>query len=243
MIWYKFHVGDYIIHTLHLADAEDLAYRRLLDLYYMTEKPIPNDLELVCKKVRLDAEVVEPVLKEFFKPTSDGWVNQRCDQEINQYTKFVDRMNKISKKGVKIRQAKAAQRQADKGSQTDDTRLPNGDPNGNHMVDQMVYKTETETETDKNIKTPSTASTAFDEFWSVWPPSKRKVAKGACRARWEQKKLNRFAAIIVAHVRAMKNSAQWREGFEPAPLTYLNQARWEDPVDASPDPFATGRSA
>ena len=41
MIWYKFHLGDYITHTLHLSDAEDLAYRRLLDLYYMSEAPIP----------------------------------------------------------------------------------------------------------------------------------------------------------------------------------------------------------
>ena len=31
MNWYKFNIGDYLAETTHLADAEDLAYRRLLD--------------------------------------------------------------------------------------------------------------------------------------------------------------------------------------------------------------------
>lgn len=48
MIWYKFHIGDYLTHTVHLSDAEDLAYRRLLDLYYMSEKMIPLDTEAVA---------------------------------------------------------------------------------------------------------------------------------------------------------------------------------------------------
>ena len=46
MIWYKFYLGDYITHTNHLSDAEDLAYRRLLDLYYMSEAPIPLDTQI-----------------------------------------------------------------------------------------------------------------------------------------------------------------------------------------------------
>ena len=56
MIWYKFHLGDYITHTLHLSDAEDLAYRRLLDLYYMSEAPIPLDTNAVSRKIRLDLD-------------------------------------------------------------------------------------------------------------------------------------------------------------------------------------------
>ena len=62
MIWYKFHLGDYITHTLHLSDAEDLAYRRLLDLYYMSEEPIPLNTELVARKIRLDLDITESVL-------------------------------------------------------------------------------------------------------------------------------------------------------------------------------------
>ena len=59
MIWYKFRVGDYITHTLHLSDAEDLAYRRLLDLYYLSESPIPLDTDAVARKLALDGEVLQ----------------------------------------------------------------------------------------------------------------------------------------------------------------------------------------
>ena len=34
MIYYPFHIGDYIAHTAHLDPIEDCAYRRLLDAYY-----------------------------------------------------------------------------------------------------------------------------------------------------------------------------------------------------------------
>ncbi|NDC25981.1 MAG: DUF1376 domain-containing protein, partial [Proteobacteria bacterium] len=34
MHYYPFHVGDYQAHTAHLTNTEDLAYRRMLDLYY-----------------------------------------------------------------------------------------------------------------------------------------------------------------------------------------------------------------
>jgi uncharacterized protein YdaU (DUF1376 family) len=51
VIWYKFHVGDYITSTLHLSDAEDLAYRRLLDVYYLSEKPLPLEIEAVARHI------------------------------------------------------------------------------------------------------------------------------------------------------------------------------------------------
>jgi uncharacterized protein YdaU (DUF1376 family) len=69
VIWYKFHLGDYITHTTHLSDAEDLAYRRLLDLYYMSEKQIPLNTESVSRKIRIDLDITESVLGEFFEKT------------------------------------------------------------------------------------------------------------------------------------------------------------------------------
>jgi uncharacterized protein YdaU (DUF1376 family) len=51
MIWYKFHIGDYLTHTVHLSDAEDLANRRLLDLNYMSEQEIPLDMDAVARNI------------------------------------------------------------------------------------------------------------------------------------------------------------------------------------------------
>lgn len=87
-------------------------------------------------------------------------------------------------------------------------------------------------------KTTSSASpdlpAGFVEFWGEWPGTARKTGKAECLKRWRSRKLEADAQSIVAHVRAMKGSRQWQDGFEPAPLTYLNQRRWEDgvPLDA-----------
>jgi len=97
MIWYKFHIGDYISHTMHLDDAEDLAYRRLLDWYYMSEKPLPLDVALVSRRIRLDEDVVSPVLKEFFEKTKNGYINARADDEIKAYNIRVDINRKVGK--------------------------------------------------------------------------------------------------------------------------------------------------
>lgn len=57
MNYYPFHIGDYASATRHLSWDEDAAYRRLLDLYYTTEKPIPLDERSVF---RLLIAITEP---------------------------------------------------------------------------------------------------------------------------------------------------------------------------------------
>jgi hypothetical protein len=66
MYYYQFHIGDYRADTAHLSNDEDLAYRRLLDMYYDLENPIPIYTEWVYRRLRLDYEVVLRVLKDFF---------------------------------------------------------------------------------------------------------------------------------------------------------------------------------
>jgi hypothetical protein len=46
--------------------------------------------------------------------------------------------------------------------------------------------------------------------------------------KWGKKGLDNIADRIINHVKAMKQSKQWKDGFNPAPLTYINQERWED---------------
>ena len=86
MNYYPFHIGDYVSATRHLSWEEDAAYRRLLDTYYVTEKPLSNDLRQVCRLVLATTdsqrEAVRVVLEEFFEATDAGWVNRRADSEI-----------------------------------------------------------------------------------------------------------------------------------------------------------------
>ncbi len=70
---------------MHLDDAHDLAYRRLLDFYYTSEAPIPNETQRVAIRLRLGSDVVIDVLSEFFEETENGWIHGRCDAQIAEY--------------------------------------------------------------------------------------------------------------------------------------------------------------
>lgn len=87
MNYYPFHIGDYASATRHLSWDEDCAYRRLLDVYYTSEKPLPAELRAVCRlaMATTDAqrEAVQIVLEEFFTLTPDGWANGRADVELH----------------------------------------------------------------------------------------------------------------------------------------------------------------
>jgi uncharacterized protein YdaU (DUF1376 family) len=99
MHYYNFNIGDYMKHTLHLTPEEDLAYRRLLDMYYDSESPIPNNIPLVSRRLRIDSKVVESVLNEFFELTEDGYRNYRADGEIADYHKYLAKQQANGKLG------------------------------------------------------------------------------------------------------------------------------------------------
>ena len=77
----------------------------------------------------------------------------------------------------------------------------------------------------------------FAEFWASWPSTPRKVDRKKCAEKWRRGGFGEQLPGILAHVSALKQSRQWRDGYEPAPLTYLNGERWRDgtPVDACAD--------
>ncbi len=52
--WYKFNHEEYRHEIRGLADAEDLAYRRLIDLYYSNEGPLPADKAVLERIVALE---------------------------------------------------------------------------------------------------------------------------------------------------------------------------------------------
>jgi len=90
MNFYPFHIGDYISHTSHLSDLEDLAYRRMMDLYYQTEEPFKDNLS-VARKVKGSPDMVQTLLEEFFVQFDDGtWHNIRADKEIAKYQAKAD---------------------------------------------------------------------------------------------------------------------------------------------------------
>ena len=109
MNYYPFHLGDYAAHTGHLEPMEDLAYRRLLDVYYMREGALPADIQVTAKLVRLRscAADVKSVLNEFFVLTEDGWRHQRCEREIEKMQDKQAKARASAQASVNSRRAKA----------------------------------------------------------------------------------------------------------------------------------------
>lgn len=89
MNYYSHHIGDYLLDTAHLSILEDGVYRRLIDRYYTTEKPLQKDETTLFRVVRArtkeEKDSVRTILAEFFLETSEGWSHKRCDEEIAIY--------------------------------------------------------------------------------------------------------------------------------------------------------------
>jgi uncharacterized protein YdaU (DUF1376 family) len=107
MHYFPFHIGDYRAATAHLSNEEDLAYHRLLHVYYDTELPIPLDLEPLARRLRVPRAAIETVLADFFILTEAGWTNSRADTEIAKYQSFTV----SGKKGAETRWSKIKDRE------------------------------------------------------------------------------------------------------------------------------------
>lgn len=101
MNYYPHHIGDYLRDTVHLSALEDGTYRRMLDLYYASEKALPKDFSWLCKLVRAhedkEREAVHEILHQFFYETEAGWRNKRADTEI----KLSHQRSKVAKQNGK----------------------------------------------------------------------------------------------------------------------------------------------
>lgn len=87
MHYYKFNIKDWSRDTAHLTVEEEGVYRRLLDQYYESEMPIPEQTQPVIRRLRLSGheQAVSLILGEFFTLTEDGYRHARCDSEIEKY--------------------------------------------------------------------------------------------------------------------------------------------------------------
>jgi len=103
MHYYQFHIGDYASHTRHLSLLEDLAYRRLLDFYYLHEQPIKQRDIARQIGMRDQEQDVLTVLNEFFASTDAGFVSPRADKEIQHYHSKVEQASKAGKASAERR--------------------------------------------------------------------------------------------------------------------------------------------
>ena len=106
MHYYSFNINDYKAATDFLTFDQDLIYRRILDHYYITEKPIEKDIDFVAVKLRIVGyeDDLKFVLKYLFEEKDDGWHNSRCDEEISVYHKRIVLAKENGSKGGRKKQ-------------------------------------------------------------------------------------------------------------------------------------------
>ena len=105
MHYYQFNIGDYASHTRNLSLLEDLAYRKLLDEYYLHERPLNGCITDVARQIGMkdyQAEVAF-VLKSFFTNKEDAWINKRADREITHYASKLDQASRAGKASAEVR--------------------------------------------------------------------------------------------------------------------------------------------
>lgn len=221
MHYTKIHWGDYSKDTGHLTPLEHGIYLLLMRVYYTTEKPFPMDPAEVSRRagVKAHQDEVDSLLRDFFYQAADGWRHKRMDEEIAKATAAAEKHRESGKQGGRPKKAT--------DNQTETKLVPNGNQNESHLITSLPHNK------NKPLCAVPTAPVGFQLFWDAWPKSPRKVGKAACLKKWLALGLEPSALVIVEAVHDLKNTKQWRGGFEPAPLTFINQRRWEDgPVES-----------
>ena len=150
MNYYPFHLGDYASHTGHLEPMEDLAYRRMLDAYYLREAPLPAPVPDVARLVRMRQHVteVETVLNEFFLLTSEGWRHSRCDEEIAKMQDKQAKARASAAASVNARKAKTERKPNERSTDVERTlneRKANVEPTLNERSTDVELPTPTPT--------------------------------------------------------------------------------------------------
>lgn len=110
MHYFQFNIGDYASHTSRLTPLEDLAYRRMLDLYYLNEQPLNGFVADIAREIGLSEYVneVEYVLGKFFTQEVDTFSQKRIDLEIKKYKSNAKNKSRAGKASAKARAVKAS---------------------------------------------------------------------------------------------------------------------------------------
>jgi len=207
MHYYNFNIGDYMKHTLHLTPEEDLAYRRLLDMYYDTEAPIPSNIPLVSRRLRMASEIVESVLNEFFELTEEGYKNYRADGEIADYHKFLEKQKSNGRLGGRPKKGKK----------------PIGNPPITQVEPKKSLNNKQQPTTNKQYITPI----GFDLFWDAYD---KKVGKPNSIKAWLKISPNEEnIKFIVSKAKADKK-AKPDNKFRKDPERWLKGQHWLDEV-------------
>lgn len=116
MNFYKHYIGDFQRDTGHLSLTERGAYLALIHHYYATEKPLPNNLDSLCRIAGAVSPIERKAVKEvisFFEVVDSGLMHNRIEAEIHKAGEQANTNKEIAlAREAKRRAKKEAEKQA-----------------------------------------------------------------------------------------------------------------------------------
>lgn len=217
MHYYQHHIGDFIKATARLTDSQAMAYLRLLWMYYDSEKPLRNDIDVLSMQVGLPSDDVLLLLRAYFKFEDGVWKHTRCEQEIADYKLFVEKKSNAGKASAKRRMNTRS---------TDDEQMLNTEPTTVQLTNNH-----------KPITINKEYIDRFDVFWKKYP---RKVAKPNALKAWNRLKPSDELLQKMLSAINTQGLNDKEIQFVPHPATWLNGHRWEDDVSSKQDQITMG---
>jgi uncharacterized protein YdaU (DUF1376 family) len=115
--WFPWYATDFRRDTYHLSAGADGIYRRLIDEYMVSGKPLPDSDASLAAIARVSADewsANREVVRAFFKPRDGRLVHKRCEQELHAQRMRAASRSRIAKEAATVRWAKEKLNQSPK---------------------------------------------------------------------------------------------------------------------------------
>jgi len=227
--YFPFYVSDFDGDTRHMSVESIGIYIRLL-IYQWINGRIPAHWPMMIRIAGCEPEQFmgcwENEIGSCFEEFDDGrglaYRNKRLQIERNKVLAATEQRRQAGKKSGESRR-KSSKKQRHR------TGVPFPFGRESNETATIQSHNHNQSKTHKSPAKPTTSATnRFEEFWQAYP---KKVGKKPCSAKWKARRLDRLADQIIENVKArIESDDQWLRGFVPNPLTFINQDRWDDPI-------------
>ena len=173
MHYYQFNPKNYMSKTSFLEPMEDLAYRRMLDHCYLTELPLPCDIDEIAMLIRMRShcDSIKTVLRYFFELTDGGYINETVSKVIADYhSKSVKAKASADARWEREREKRANESNSNANASEDDANAMRNDCESNANKEQ-------ETKNKEQILKTNVLS-VFDFWKTTYKKTDRTILKG-----------------------------------------------------------------
>jgi uncharacterized protein YdaU (DUF1376 family) len=112
--WFPWYATDFRRDTYHLSAGADGIYRRLIDEYMVSGKPLPDSDSALAAIARVSADewgANRDVVRAFFKARDGRLIHKRCEQELHAQRMRSASRSRAAKEAATVRWAKEKRNQ------------------------------------------------------------------------------------------------------------------------------------